>query len=116
MRCDVLRHQRASGTAIYRKTLRGGTNLRETPIRYCPTSASTSLNPSVPDGGEHGTEEALGTMRGGAQRLDRPEPVTLILTIFVGFSSRKGRGQVGAAWVINPAHSFPSIYPKRHDR
>ena len=25
-------------------------------------------------------------MCGGAQRLDRPEPVTLILTIFVGFS------------------------------
>lgn len=95
----------------------GGANLRETPIRYCTTpQPSTSLSPSIPDGDEHGTEEALGTMCGGAQRLDRPESVTLILTIFVGFSSRKGRGEVGAAWVINPAHSFPSIYPKRHDR
>ncbi|OBT91181.1 hypothetical protein VE02_00300 [Pseudogymnoascus sp. 03VT05] len=58
-------------------------------VAHQVSAPSIRLSPSA----EHGTEGALGTMCGGAQRLDRPEPVTLILTIFVGFSFADGEAK-----------------------
>lgn len=115
MRCDVLRHSGQAGPpALARLCGELWTNLRENPIRYLWAAERSAPSIRLFPNAEHGTEEALGTMGGGAQRLDRPEPEEpSFLTIFVGF---RGRARCGRRMVINPAHLVPSTYPKRHDR